>query len=128
MRVRASGFTLIELMIVVAAIAILAAIALPSFNEQVRKSRRSTAVADVASRQLELEKWRADHPSYAGSALPASDSSSNANYVIAIPVASTTATSYTITATPQGGQSGDRCGILTATAGSKPQWATGSCN
>lgn len=128
MRVRASGFTLIELMIVVAAIAILAAIALPSFNEQVRKSRRSTAVAHVASLQLELEKWRADHPSYAGSAIPASNSSSNPNYVFSVPAASTTATSYTITASPQGGQTGDRCGDLTATAGNKPQWATASCN
>jgi type IV pilus assembly protein PilE len=125
MRVRASGFTLIELMIVVAAIAILAAIALPSFNEQVRKSRRSTAVANIASRQLELEKWRADHPTYVGSAVPASDSSTNLSYVIAL---TPSATGYTITATPQGGQTGDRCGVLTATAGTKPVWATASCN
>ena len=124
MRVRASGFTLIELMIVVAAVAILAAIALPGFNEQVRKSRRSTAMADVASLQLALEKWRADHPTYAGSGVAAT----NPHYVIAVPAASANATSYSITATPQGGQSGDRCGVLTATAGTKPVWATASCN
>lgn len=124
MRVRASGFTLIELMIVVAVVAILAAIALPSFNEQVRKSRRSTAVADVASLQLALEKWRADNPTYAGSGV----SATNSNYVIAVPAASASATSYTITATPQGAQLGDRCGIFSAIAGSKPQWATAGCN
>lgn len=126
MRTRSSGFTLIELMITVAVIAILAAIALPSFNEQVRKSRRSTALADVGALQLSLEKWRADHPTYAGSGTgyPTATDTSHYDYAIG----SQSATAYTVTATAQNAQDGDRCGVLTANAGSKPQWAVASCN
>lgn len=48
------GFTLVELMIAVAVVAFLAAIALPSYQGQLRKSRRGTAQAfmmDISQRQ-----------------------------------------------------------------------------
>ena len=125
MRVRSSGFTLIELMIVIAVIAILAAIALPAFNEQVRKSRRSEAMADVGALQLAMERWRADHPTYAGSGAGYPVVPSNSHYLIT-PTAN--ATTYTFTASPQNAQAGDRCGNLVAVAGQKPSWATASCN
>jgi type IV pilus assembly protein PilE len=54
MNVKDSGFSLIELMIVVVIATILAAIAIPSYNSQIRKSRRTeakTALADLASRE-----------------------------------------------------------------------------
>ena len=44
-RTTAQGFTLIELMITVAVVGILAAIAYPSYNEHVRKTRRADARA-----------------------------------------------------------------------------------
>lgn len=125
----ARGFTLIELMIVVAVVAILAAIAFPSFREQVRKSRRSEAMAEVGRLQLAMERWRAERPTYANSPASATYPApvSNTYYTIAIaPGAS--ATSYTVTATPAGSQEGDRCGVLTLTATTKPTWATASCN
>jgi type IV pilus assembly protein PilE len=43
MKRRAGGFTLIEVMIAVAIVAVLAAVALPAYQEQVRKSRRAEA-------------------------------------------------------------------------------------
>lgn len=63
---RTRGFTLIELMIVVAVVAILAAIGYPSYTEHVRKSRRATAQAalmDLASRQ---QAYLLDRRAYAG--------------------------------------------------------------
>ena len=55
------GFTLIELMIVVVIIAVLAMIAYPSYQEQVRKSRRNQAKADLMELTQALErKFTAD--------------------------------------------------------------------
>ena len=52
----AKGFTLIELMIVVAVVAILATIAMPSYQEHVRKSRRAQAKADLVELAQQLER------------------------------------------------------------------------
>lgn len=135
---QAKGFTLIELMVVVAIVAIIASIAIPTYNEQVRKSRRADAARFVGDLQLRLEQWRAENPCYAPSggscgAYAASgtypttpNSTQSPYYTISIPAA--TATTYTITATPTGVQNGDRCGVLTANAANKATWATASCN
>lgn len=58
------GFTLIELMIVVAVIAILAAIAYPSFIEQVRKARRSDAKQSLFNVAAQLETYYQDNKGY----------------------------------------------------------------
>jgi len=72
-----AGFTLIELMIVVAIIAILAAVAVPTYTDQVRKSRRSAAqiaLVEMANRQ---ELFFADNFAYTNdmTALPYSTTS-----------------------------------------------------
>lgn len=61
---RAKGFTLIELLIAMAVVAILAAVALPSYKEYMARARRSDAVNTLLKIQLEEEKWRANHTSY----------------------------------------------------------------
>lgn len=60
------GFTLIELMIVIAIVAIIAAVAVPAFSEQLRKSRRADAARGLSELQLRQERWRASHSTYVG--------------------------------------------------------------
>lgn len=63
-RSRQTGFTLIELMITIAIVAILAAIVIPSYNAQVRKTRRSDAINTLMQIAQELERCRSDTNSY----------------------------------------------------------------
>lgn len=135
---RAGGFTLIELMVVIAIIAIIAAIAIPSYTEQVKKGRRAEAARFVGDLQLRLEQWRAENPCYglsgaggcptytaSGTYPTVPNSTASPFYTIAIATAAPT--TYSITATPTGVQSGDRCGVLTATQAGKPTWANTDC-
>lgn len=62
---RRSGFTLIELILVLAMVAIMTSLALPSYQGVVRKSRRTEAQAALLDLALRQERWRSDHPTYA---------------------------------------------------------------
>lgn len=110
---RQRGFTLIEVMIVVVIIAILAAVAIPAYNEQVRKTRRADAIGELGRLHLDMERWRADRSTYVGSGAGYPAPQSSPYYTITIPQASASATGYTLSAAPQGGQASDTCGTLT---------------
>jgi type IV pilus assembly protein PilE len=58
---------MIELMIVVIILGVLAAVALPSFLDSIRKGRRSEAFAAIAAVQQAQERWRSNNPQYTGS-------------------------------------------------------------
>ncbi len=107
------GFTLIELMIVVAVVAILAAVAYPSYQDYVRKARRGQAKADLVEYVQLAERFHTVNNTYVGFALPSTQSpreGGTAYYTLA-PTAQTQST-FTIVATAKGTQAQDKCGNL----------------
>lgn len=104
MKTRFGGFTLIELMIVVVIVGILTMIALPAYQDYVRKSRRSDALSEMLDIQLQEEKWRANNVKYA--LMPSSVGAVDTAYYDFSLTATTN--SYTITATPLGAQLKDK--------------------
>lgn len=113
---RPEGFTLIEVMIVVAIVAILAAIALPSYNEYIRRGHRADARAGLLQAQQWLERAATATGVYPTS-LPASltwSGDGTKRYDIALAAGATNA-AFTLTATPKGAQVGDKCGTYTLT-------------
>lgn len=63
---RARGFTLIELMVTVAIVAILAAVALPSYTNYVQRGKITEAYSSLSELRLRAEKWFADNRTYVG--------------------------------------------------------------
>jgi len=105
------GFTLIELMIVVAVVAILAAMALPSYNEYVMRGKIREATSKLADHRVRMEQFFVDTRSYAnppGSStcgVPDPSYAPNSD-AFKVSCAGASATAYTVTATGQGSMSG----------------------
>lgn len=109
------GFTLIEMLIVVAIIAILSAIALPSYQEHVAKGRRGEAMVALLEGAQALERYYSTNGSYLDDGTLAAvfptqvPATGTAHYTIAAPAAAT-ANSFTLRATATGAMTRDRCG------------------
>lgn len=108
------GFTLIELMIVVAVVGILSAVAYPSYQEYVRRGHRAEARSGLLQAQQWLERAATATGTYPTASLPTTltwSSDGSKRYTIAL-AASNTSTSYTLTATPKStsAQASDKCG------------------
>ena len=105
-----TGFTLVELIIVVAIISILASIAIPAYNGYVETSKRSDGQASLMALAIAQEKYRAQCPAYAQnfgtaidcdtSTLNFSSGSESGYYTLAVTAAS--GATFTATATPNG--------------------------
>jgi len=107
---RQTGFTLIELMIVVAVIGILAAIAYPNYSDYVLRSRRSDAQAGLMELRLAQEKFRANNTTYGNAGALGYPRNSNEGFY-SLTVTDSNANGFTATATPQGRQAADNaCG------------------
>jgi type IV pilus assembly protein PilE len=112
---RQSGFTLVELMIVILIVAILAAIAIPAYQQQIRKGRRTdakTALLDLAGREERYyaasNQYTQDPTAlgYPAGALSGSTPIGNGYYtVLAAQGASKDSGSYQFTANPVAGTS-----------------------
>lgn len=114
------GFTLLELMAVVAIIAILVGIAVPTYQDSVRKSRRGQAKSDLAEAAQAMERYYTINNTYVGANLntiynnpPQSPKTGTAHYTISFDGA-VTANSFRLQAVPSAttGQNKDKCGTM----------------
>jgi type IV pilus assembly protein PilE len=118
---RNRGFSLIELMIAVAILAIIISIALPGFLDSIRKGRRAEGFAALAAVQQAQERWRGANTAYTDNLTAApptglgiGTNTANGRYTLSLDApTATAATTYTIIATAAGSQLSDsRCAKL----------------
>lgn len=101
------GMTLVELAVVIAIVAILASLALPSYQDSVRKGRRAEAQNTMLEFVGTAERIFTETGSYVTATLPANTDF----YTFSFPTALST-TSFTLRATPTSIQADDRCGTM----------------
>jgi type IV pilus assembly protein PilE len=101
------GFTLIELMIVVVVIAILTAIALPSYTSYVRRGRIPDATSNLATLRVKMEQYYQDNRTYIGGPGCVIDTATSKYFDFSCPGAgAATATTYMITAAGKNAMNG----------------------
>lgn len=97
MKAQQKGFTLIELMIVVVIVAILAAVALPAYQDYVVRAKIPDATSALASKRVQMEQYFQDNRTYVGGTACDADTTTSRYFTFSCPAAAT-ATTYTIQA------------------------------
>lgn len=109
------GFTLVELMITVAIIAIIASLALPAYDSHIQRTRRAAATSCLMEYAQIMERTYTTTMSYATATVTQNSCSNQVNgaYSFGFDAGQPTATTFTILAVPQGAQLKDTaCGTL----------------
>lgn len=98
---RNDGFTLVEVLVVVAIVGILSAIAIPQYSQYVMRGKITEATGALSELRLRAEKWFADNRTYVGMSSTISNAT-HFTYACTTP----TATTFTCTATGTGAMTG----------------------
>ena len=124
------GFTLVEIMVVLAIVMTIAAIAMPSYTENINRSKRAEAKAQLLEAAQYMQRFYSQNDSYAqnraGNAVaipdalarvPRSAASGSQNYTIGFATPAPTVATFTLQAAPRAGGSmaSDKCGTFTLT-------------
>ena len=129
------GFTLIELMITVAIVAILASVALPSYTEYIRRGQVAQATEALSEAKVVMEQFYANNRTYAGAvfngAAICSATVDTGSKTFAIGASSCDAAGFTLTATGKASMTGfayaiTQNGTKTSTFTSVPGWSNGA--
>jgi type IV pilus assembly protein PilE len=114
---RSRGFSLIEVLVTCVIVGILAAIALPSYQKQIQKTRRSDAKSALIGAAGQMERYFTERSTYATATLGSGGvyAATTENGYYTLSLANLSATTYTLSATPAGAQTGDHCGAMTYT-------------
>ena len=115
LRVRAqTGFTLLELLAVVAIVGILASISIGQYNQHIVQSNRRAAVASLYAAQQIMERTRLQTGQYADLTAGQIDSISTQGQIYTF-ASNAQNNGYTLTATPPANQPDTECGVLSIT-------------
>ena len=112
------GFTLVELLVAMAALGVLVAIALPAFFEQLARARRTDVQAALLEDAAYMQHYYASHNAYTDTPPPqlpfaSAPRQGSASYAITVGVPTSDPTSFVLTATRSGAMSSDACGDFT---------------
>jgi len=99
-----SGFTLIELMVSVAIIAILSAVAIPQYKDYVNRGRIPDATSGLATKQVQAEQFFQDNRTYSGAPACTADTTSSKYFTFSCSSAS--ATGFVLRAVGTGAMTG----------------------
>ena len=100
-----AGFTLIELMIVVAVVGILAAVAMPAYTDYVMRGKIPEATSNLATKRVQMEQFFQDNLTYAGAPACNADASTSQYFTFSCSGAAT-ASAFTLQAVGTGSMAG----------------------